>query len=362
MKFLFIVQGEGRGHMTQAIALYEILSRNGHEVCSTLIGKSNQREIPEFFYKNIKTAIIEFNSPNFIKDRKNKKIKIFYSFLYNFLRSGLYFKSIIKINKIVKNTNPDAIINFNDLIGGLYSFFYKPEIPFYCVGHQYYFYHSNFAFPKGYIFQRILLFLHTKITSLRAEKKLALSFYDLPGIPEKRIFITPPLLRKEILISEITDESYILGYILNDGYSEEIIKWQKQNPGIELHVFWDKKNAEIVTKINNNLTFHKLDDTKYINYLKNCMGVISSAGFESVCEAMFLGKPVLISPNKNHYEQECNAVDAIKAGAAIIERKFNINKLINFFKNYNKNNEFVNWVLKAEKIFIEHLTNDKKLE
>ena len=31
MKFLFIVQGEGRGHLTQAITLEEILRRNGHE-------------------------------------------------------------------------------------------------------------------------------------------------------------------------------------------------------------------------------------------------------------------------------------------------------------------------------------------
>ena len=29
MKFLFIVQGEGRGHLTQAITLEEILLRNG---------------------------------------------------------------------------------------------------------------------------------------------------------------------------------------------------------------------------------------------------------------------------------------------------------------------------------------------
>ena len=32
MKFLFIVQGEGRGHLTQAITLEEMLLRNGHEV------------------------------------------------------------------------------------------------------------------------------------------------------------------------------------------------------------------------------------------------------------------------------------------------------------------------------------------
>ena len=40
MKFLFIVQGEGRGHFTQAITLEEMLLRNGHEVVEVLVGKA----------------------------------------------------------------------------------------------------------------------------------------------------------------------------------------------------------------------------------------------------------------------------------------------------------------------------------
>ena len=39
MKFLFIVQGEGRGHLTQAITLEDMLQRNGHEVVEVLVVK-----------------------------------------------------------------------------------------------------------------------------------------------------------------------------------------------------------------------------------------------------------------------------------------------------------------------------------
>ena len=53
MKFLFIVQGEGRGHLTQAITLEEILRRNGHEVVEVLVGKSSSRRLPGFFNRNI---------------------------------------------------------------------------------------------------------------------------------------------------------------------------------------------------------------------------------------------------------------------------------------------------------------------
>ena len=53
MKFLFIVQGEGRGHLTQAITLEEMLLRNGHEVVEVLVGESSSRILPGFFNRNI---------------------------------------------------------------------------------------------------------------------------------------------------------------------------------------------------------------------------------------------------------------------------------------------------------------------
>ena len=37
MKFLFIVQGEGRGHLTQAITLENALRHNGHQVVEILV-------------------------------------------------------------------------------------------------------------------------------------------------------------------------------------------------------------------------------------------------------------------------------------------------------------------------------------
>ena len=48
-KVLFAVQGEGRGHMTQAIALYDLFKKNNIEVCGTLVGTSDRRTIPDFF-------------------------------------------------------------------------------------------------------------------------------------------------------------------------------------------------------------------------------------------------------------------------------------------------------------------------
>jgi UDP:flavonoid glycosyltransferase YjiC (YdhE family) len=40
MKVLFVIQGEGRGHLTQALSLKQMLHNEGHEVVGVLVGKS----------------------------------------------------------------------------------------------------------------------------------------------------------------------------------------------------------------------------------------------------------------------------------------------------------------------------------
>ena len=51
--------------MTQAISMRDILVRNGHEVVEVLVGKSQLREIPKFFYDKIGTQVHTYESPNF---------------------------------------------------------------------------------------------------------------------------------------------------------------------------------------------------------------------------------------------------------------------------------------------------------
>ena len=54
MRVLFIVQGEGRGHLTQALTMEALLRREGHEVVGALVGKSSARELPAFFTRGMK--------------------------------------------------------------------------------------------------------------------------------------------------------------------------------------------------------------------------------------------------------------------------------------------------------------------
>ena len=100
MRFLFIVQGEGRGHLTQAITFEEMLRRNGHEVVEVLVGKSSSRTLPGFFNRTIQAPVKRFLSPNFLPTADNKRVNLIKSLIYNLIRLPEYMMLLLKIKPL----------------------------------------------------------------------------------------------------------------------------------------------------------------------------------------------------------------------------------------------------------------------
>jgi uncharacterized protein (TIGR00661 family) len=354
-KYLLVVQGEGRGHMTQALSMHDLLVEKGHTVCAVIVGSSSRREIPGFFFEKIKAPIIRLESPNFVSDRKNKSVKIFSSVLHNFSKLGTFRKSLKAIDDIIRKYEPDVVINFFDLLMGLYFRFYKPKTRMVCIAHQYIYFHPDFEFPKGYWMDRMAIKFFTRLTSTGSSKNIALSFYKLYTAC-KDVTVVPPLLRNEIFNLHSQKGNYYLVYLVNNGYYEEIIEWHRLHPETELHCFTD--NSEGLAANYNyrspNLHLHALNDKLFLEKMSEARGLASTAGFESVCEAMYLGKPVLMVPVAGHFEQFCNSRDAVKAGAGVFDKSFNLSRLVNLQNEYNGNENFKSWVASArEKIYRE---------
>ncbi|EKB48284.1 glycosyltransferase family protein [Cecembia lonarensis] len=339
MKFLFIVQGEGRGHMTQAISLSQHLNKTGHEVVAVCIGKSSRRAIPDFVFESFSCTVTTFDSPNFKTDPKGKEIRIASTIVHNLSRGRIYQKSLMDIHSLVKKYQPNVIINFYDLLGGLYNFFYRPDVEFWAIGHQYLIGHQDFLFAQGFPIQKLLFILNTKLTALGAKRELALSFRPMKAPRRKKLTVLPPLLRKSIKGLHSNEGEYFLSYIVNPGYGEEIIFFAKKHPNIQIVAFWDKKDVpEIFTPLPN-LTFHEVNDQLFLEKMANCKGLICTAGFESICEALYLDKPVMVVPVKGQYEQACNALETAASGVGIQHDTFDFLIFDEFLKSRQINNE-----------------------
>ena len=71
---------------------------------------------------------------------------------------------------------------------------------------------------------------------------------------------------------------------------------------------------------------------------------------------MYLGKPVLMIPVEGQYEQSCNAIDAVNAGAGISDSTFDISKLLDYIAVYDPVMEgFRDWISKTETIILDEL-------
>ena len=148
MRFLFVVQGEGRGHMTQALSLKQILERNGHELCAVALGKSQSRIVPKFFLDRIGVPFIIFDSPNFKTDPDRRGISILGTALENLRRLPLFARSIRALHRAVRLYRPDVVVNFFESLIAVYTALCPSAPKMVCIGHQYLMLHPQFVFPE----------------------------------------------------------------------------------------------------------------------------------------------------------------------------------------------------------------------
>lgn len=321
MKYLFIVQGKGRGHLTQALTLEERLRAEGHEVVEVLVGKSHTRELPSFFREHLNAPLRRFESPNFLPTPANRENLQIRSIFYNMTRIVAFCRSIAFIKRRIKETKADVVVNFYELLTGLTYLFCHPKARQICIGHQYLFLHRDFNFLKVNPVSLIMLKFFTRLTAIGADRLLALSFRRMDD--DGRICAVPPLLRREVLELQPQKGRYIHGYMVNAGFAEQVMRWHKMRPDVPLHFFWDRKDkSDNVWHVDDTLSFHPLNDQAFLNQMSGCMAYASTAGFESICEAMYLGKPVLMVPA--HIEQECNAHDAMQQWAGVTSHDFRL--------------------------------------
>lgn len=245
------------------------------------------------------------------------------------------------------------VINFYELLTGLTYFLYRPAVPQVCIGHQYLFLHKDFEMPEKHKFGMRLLNMFTRLTALGAKEHLALSFRSMKDDNDSRIKVVPPLLRRDVFRQEVTDGDYIHGYMVNSGFSECIMRWHKEHPETPLRFFWDRWEETPVKKVDETLSFYQLDDVEFLRQMSGCKAYASTAGFESVCEAMYLGKPLMMVPA--HIEQECNAYDAMKSSAGIVDDDFDLAKLLKFAETYKPDTRFREWVNSAEYMIVNEL-------
>ncbi len=301
-KILFLVQGEGRGHMTQAIALAQLLP--GADI-RVLVGRSPRRQIPEFFTRAFPAAE-GFDSLNFAFDTRHRSVNQLGTVLSALPGLPRYWRTLGEVRARIRAFAPDLIVNFFEPLGSLAS--RGLGIPTVALGHQFLFEHPQTPFPARSGLQRRAFRAYLRFFFGHSDRKLALSAYPAP--PPRDVVVVPPLLRAELFALRPRLGPFALTYVVNHGYAADIGRWP-----LPTVCFWDNPDAPRRLK-RGQVLFHRIDDHAYLRFMAHCGCLVTTAGFESMCEAAYLGKPMVLVPVEGHFEQLCNATDAAAHGIA----------------------------------------------
>lgn len=355
LRCLFVVQGEGRGHLTQALALRSILLRAGHSVCRVVITRGGSEAVPPFFARQIGAPISYTDGFRFVIEDSSRSISWAQTLTYNFRRLPGLWASLAFIGALVRQHDPDVIINFYEPLCGLYAKWYRSPAPVVAIAHQLMFMHPQYVFPKGFFFQRRSTTFFTRLSGLGAARHLGLSLRELPA--HGRLRAVPPLLRDELFdLPSGKTEPFLLLYLYHHSCKDAVIRWHMQHPDVTLHCFWNNPAAPSTWQYDETLTFHPLHGQRFLDMMARCQGLVTTSGFETMAEAMYLGKPLMLIPMQKHFEQHCNGVDGVVEGAAIYETDFHLDKLLEFAPRYRYDSRrFRVWVRGAGEIFVREI-------
>jgi uncharacterized protein (TIGR00661 family) len=308
----------------------------------------------------MESHVYAFESPNFHTKKGSRGVDLAATLLNNCLNFRRYTRSLSFLDRWIKEVQPDAIVNFYDFLAGIYMLMNKPQLPYFVIGHQYLAYHPDFIFAPGML-SSFLFRCCNRITSFRSQSLLALSYSPYPEGSGAKLRVLPPLLRKEVFQLATRNEGFLLAYVVNSGYGEDILRWHRSNSEAEMHCFWDNPLYPDVWSPHEHLTFHPIDDKKFLHYLSSCRAYISTAGFESICEALFLGKPIMAVPVEGQYEQACNALDASKLAQVMSSDEYDISRFLSFVEDfYARPQEYgalQAWYRKGGQLLVDTLVN-----
>jgi uncharacterized protein (TIGR00661 family) len=337
---LFIVQGEGKGHMSQALALKEYLLETGHTVEAVLLGTDSPDQVPEYFREAFPDQLSTFRSPCFLRTPNKKGIYVGRTLIYNLFYSMDYLKTIARIRREINTTGPDVVFNFYELLGALAMRKIAAGIRTIAIGHHFYYYLKSTLCKKGPVWHRILLRLHSRLIIRSSDRVLALSYRKEQG--SATIQVIPPLVRRAFREMTHHPGDRYLVYFLHEGFFYDLLMLARSLPDFKADLFTSLKPA---IEVPEGIMIHAFDAEKFRNLMASCKGLITTAGFDTAAEAACQGIPLAVIPSHNHYEQHCNGVDIAEKGIGLAVSQIDRSTLEGM-RSF-ENGEYRTWVHQA---------------
>jgi len=298
MRILYGVVGEGMGHAMRSRVILDELTKR-HDVQVVVSGRAynylQKRASEHLSVKKIwgYTLVYEDN-----------EVQNFKTLLENVKGAIKGWPTNVKAYfDLAEKFQPDVVIS--DFESWSYLFAKRHGIPVLSVDNMQ-------IIPRCTHAPEILEGLGTELalTKTIVKTKVAGAFhyyittFFYPPVRKPDTTLHPPILRPEILAARPEDGEHLLVY--QTSTSNTALPEILQRSGVECRIYGLRRDLKEDVR-EGNLIYRPFSEGGFIDDLRTARGVIASAGFTLMGEAVYLRRPMLAIPLKKQLEQVINA-------------------------------------------------------
>ncbi|MFQ5538014.1 MAG: glycosyltransferase family protein [Gemmatimonadota bacterium] len=137
LKVAFAVQGDGRGHMTQALALADHLREAGHEVVKVFLSTNPFRPVPGYFLEEIQAAVQTFPGPALVPDDARYGISQHRTTVRTLAGLPGYVATGCSLVRALERSGADVVVNFLEVVSAMGLFILRSPLPSVSVAHHF---------------------------------------------------------------------------------------------------------------------------------------------------------------------------------------------------------------------------------
>ncbi len=281
MKILFGIQATGNGHLTRSVEIYKLLKQCPQVTQLDVLISGGKAKMSLPFEVNY-----EYKGLSFYYGKKGK-ISILKS-----IGKANFLSISVALLKVPFKEYDLVISDFEPITlwGAKIA-----RIPAVGIGNMYSM--TSKKFPKVGHSSKTMKFFTSVMCP--AKNKIAMHFQKFDD------FIYYPVIRSELRDASVTDKDFTLVY-LNSYSDDELIRFFNR-PQFTQRKFAVYSKTSATTYQVNNCTIKPLNNETFTEDILSCSNVITAGGFQTISEALYLGKKLFVIPIKKQAEQNANA-------------------------------------------------------
>jgi uncharacterized protein (TIGR00661 family) len=295
-RILYALSGANRGHTSRVLAVTEELRGRGHEVA--FCGGGRALEILEGLGERV------FPVPAILQVMDGNRVRYWDTVKLNFPHFVGRSSIVARLLPQIEEYAPDLVVSDFEQ--------YAPRaadvlgIPVLSFNHQQIVTETEYDVPARFRLEAFLTGRTINSIAPRGAAHVLVSSFFFPPVKDPtRTTLIEPIIRRAVREVRPEKREHVLVYINQaDGMGD--LPQVLGEVGAECVVYGSPIPADGARQ--GNLTFRKPSMRGFLEDLATSRGVICTAGYTLMSEALYLGKPLLVLPNKGTFEQTINAM------------------------------------------------------